>query len=126
MTQTGNSQNASLLMRSLHTTSYEQEGPPSRACFCLRVLPVQREFFLGTIACSGFRLWVSVKCIETIVSVRCYMNKWNGIEPNGIEIPQNGWSTTLNLPPGNMTGFEASHEPTAVKSNLRQQHQKFV
>lgn len=52
-----------------HTASYQQEDPPSRAWSCSRVLPVQREFFLGTVAFSGFRLRVSVKCLDTIVSV---------------------------------------------------------
>ena len=36
---------------------------------CSRFLPVKREVFFDAITCSVARLWVCVKCLETVVTV---------------------------------------------------------
>ena len=80
----------------LHPTGHQQMGPPLWVGFCLRFLPVKREFFLVTVTlvlalgASGSELWKA-----PWDNWNCYWHYLNWIELNWIWTWKEWRSTTL-------------------------------
>lgn len=51
------------------SASLQQESLPHMSLVLLMASFLLKEFFIAIVACSGVRLWVSIKCSHTIVIV---------------------------------------------------------